>query len=340
MSWRNPDARHAGWGMDEYVQAIIDALDAVDGHPRQRRGAPARRLLRRHPGRRCCRRGPPRRQRRGRTGWPRLEPLLVTMLDQSRAGAVGALVDESAAEAAIAASARTGYLDGAARRGLRLAPARRPDLELLGEQLPARPRTGEVRHPVLERRHHADAAGLHRDFVRAAVNNASSSRAGLTMLGAEVDLDQITVDSYVVAGVADHICPWQSCYRSAQLLGGKTRSCCPPAATSQHWSTRRATRRPATRPATTLRLTRVTGKRSAATMTGSWWPDYAAWLAERSGAQVPAPGTLGSERYGAHRGRARQLRAGGVMRLCRRRRERRREQGRREHDWPREEDGA
>jgi polyhydroxyalkanoate synthase len=31
------------------------------------------------------------------------------------------------------------------------------------------------------------------------------------------------VDSYVVAGSADHICPWVNCYRSSQLLGGKVR---------------------------------------------------------------------------------------------------------------------
>ena len=30
VSWRNPDARHAGWGFDTYVQAILDALDATD----------------------------------------------------------------------------------------------------------------------------------------------------------------------------------------------------------------------------------------------------------------------------------------------------------------------
>ena len=27
----------------------------------------------------------------------------------------------------------------------------------------------------------------------------------------------------MVAGSADHICPWQNCYRSSQLLGGKVR---------------------------------------------------------------------------------------------------------------------
>ena len=43
------------------------------------------------------------------------------------------------------------------------------------------------------------------------------------MLGEPVDLSAITIDGYVVAGVADHISPWQACYRSAQLFGGHTR---------------------------------------------------------------------------------------------------------------------
>ena len=43
------------------------------------------------------------------------------------------------------------------------------------------------------------------------------------MLGSPVDLSKVDVDSYVVAGIADHLCPWQSCYRSTQLLGGDVR---------------------------------------------------------------------------------------------------------------------
>ena len=30
MSWRNPDARHAHWDFETYVQAVLDALDAVE----------------------------------------------------------------------------------------------------------------------------------------------------------------------------------------------------------------------------------------------------------------------------------------------------------------------
>ena len=29
-AWRNPDARHSKWNFDTYVQAVIDALDAVE----------------------------------------------------------------------------------------------------------------------------------------------------------------------------------------------------------------------------------------------------------------------------------------------------------------------
>src|SRR5204862_7820935 len=29
LSWRNPDARQAAWGLDTYVRAVLDALDSV-----------------------------------------------------------------------------------------------------------------------------------------------------------------------------------------------------------------------------------------------------------------------------------------------------------------------
>ncbi len=30
ISWRNPDARHSGWGLDTYVTAVLDALGGVE----------------------------------------------------------------------------------------------------------------------------------------------------------------------------------------------------------------------------------------------------------------------------------------------------------------------
>ena len=67
------------------------------------------------------------------------------------------------------------------------------------------------------------AAGLHRDFVRLALDNSLTHAGGLEVLGSAVDLQQVDVDSYIVAGVHDHIVPWQNAYRSTQLLGGEKR---------------------------------------------------------------------------------------------------------------------
>ena len=65
------------------------------------------------------------------------------------------------------------------------------------------------------------AAALHRDMVTMGLHNSLSTPGAVSMLGTPVDLNQVTTDAYVVAGIADHISPWQACYRSARLLGIK-----------------------------------------------------------------------------------------------------------------------
>jgi polyhydroxyalkanoate synthase len=292
MSWRNPDARHAAWGFDAYVEAVGEALSAAADIC----GAAAVHLLG------ACSGGilaslaaavdDGSRPRVASLG------LLVTMLDQSRSDAVGALVDESTAEAAIAASARKGYLDG--RRLAEVFAWLRPqDLiwnywannYLLGRE--------PARFDILA--WNADTtrmtAGLHRDFVRTAMANSLAEPGGLTVRGTEIDLAQVPLDAYVVAGAADHICPWQSCYRSSQLLGGKTRFVL---STSGHIAA--LVNPPGSKKSSYQVSDDVTADAaswpgSAATEQGSWWPDYAAWLAARSGGQGPAPAALGSDRF-------------------------------------------
>jgi hypothetical protein len=36
---------------------------------------------------------------------------------------------------------------------------------------------------------------------------------------------------------------------------------------------------------------------NAAVLSGAWWPDYTRWLAERSGARLPAPDSLGGGKF-------------------------------------------
>jgi len=306
MSWRNPDQRHADWGFDAYVQAIIDTVDAVAGIC----GADAVHLLGGCSGGILASIAAAVLAARSEAATPTATPapprlaslgLLVTMLDQSRTDAVGALVDETMANAAIAASARKGYLDG--RKLAEVFAWLRPgDLiwnywvnnYLLGRE--------PARFDILF--WNADTtrmtAGLHRDFVRAAAANSLARPGGLTVLGTEIDLAQVDLDSYVVAGVADHICPWQSCYRGSQLLGGKTRFVL---STSGHIAALVNPVNPAGKKkagyhaSDDITADAGTWLSTATAEQGSWWPDYDSWLAQRSGGQVPAPRDPGSDRF-------------------------------------------
>jgi polyhydroxyalkanoate synthase len=124
------------------------------------------------------------------------------------------------------------------------------------------------------------------------------------MLGTPVDLGTITVDSYVTAGIADHLCPWQACYRTTQLLGGESRFVL---STSGHIA---SLVNPPGNPKSTFQVAESNPADAekwlaqAETVPGSWWPDYMTWLGERSGEKVaassldgdvdelaPAPGT-------------------------------------------------
>ena len=136
-------------------------------------------------------------------------------------------------------------------------------------------------------------AGLHRDFLQLGVSNTLTRPGEVTMLGSPVDLSAIDRDSYLVAGITDHICPWQSCYRSTSLLGGSKRFVL---STSGHIA---AMVNPPGNDKARYQVAKDCPEdpagwlRRAETCHGSWWPDHVAWLAERCGAEEPAAAELG-----------------------------------------------
>jgi polyhydroxyalkanoate synthase len=290
ISWRNPDARHADWGLDTYVQAVLDALRAVE-----RIGASDRTALVGF-----CSGGiiaSITAAYLAGTGQPsRLTALGlgVTVLDNARAGVASALVDRRLAGAATAMSRRRGYLDGRALAEV-FAWLRPGDLiwnywvnnYLLGRKPPAFDilywNADTTRMP----------ARLHADFVDLAMENHLVTPGALTALGVPVDLSKVDVDAYIIAGVADHLTPWQNCYHSTQLLGGRSRFIL---STSGHIA---ALVNPPGNPKASYQTNNDNPAdprqwlEAAETRQGSWWPDLVAWLGERCGAEKPAPRRLG-----------------------------------------------
>src|SRR3954447_13013758 len=109
MSWRNPDERHADWGLDAYGQAVLDAMDAVERITGQEQvslqafcsGGIITSTLLAHLA------------ATGRLDRVAGLSLAVTVLDWQKAGTVSALMDEESVKAATEKSRRKGYLDGA-----------------------------------------------------------------------------------------------------------------------------------------------------------------------------------------------------------------------------------
>jgi poly[(R)-3-hydroxyalkanoate] polymerase subunit PhaC len=290
ISWRNPDTRHAKWDLDTYGQAILDAMDAaarITGSERTvLAGACSGGIIAAMVAAHLA--------HTGQQDRIAAFTLMVTVLDQAHAGLASAVIDERTARVAEAASRARGYLDGRSLAEV-FAWLRPNDLiwnywvnnYLLGKKPP----------PFDILYWNADTtrmtAGLHRDFLHLGAANALVSPGTATMLGSPVDLGAVDRDSYIVAGITDHICPWQSCYSSTQLLGGRSRFLL---STSGHVA---AMVNPPGNEKARYQLAKETPEdprewlRHAETGHGSWWPDYADWLAERCGEEQAAPAELG-----------------------------------------------
>jgi polyhydroxyalkanoate synthase len=297
VSWRNPDETHAHFDLDTYASAVLEARDAVAAMTK----APAVHLNAACSGGLITSGALGHLAAEGSLGDVASLTLFVSALDSARAGTAAAFTSRDVAAAAVAESARRGYVDGQALAGV-FAWLRPNDLVwnyvvnnyLLGKAPPAFDVLYWNQDTVRL------AAGLHRDFLRLALDNSLARPGGLTVLGSPVDLGAVDVDSYIVAGLNDHIVPWENAYQATQLLGGHSRFVLsrsghiqalvnPPSPDSR--SSYRVTEDHPEDPQAFLE--------SAPKVPGSWWPDYAEWLAARSGELKPAPKRLGGRGHRA-----------------------------------------
>jgi polyhydroxyalkanoate synthase len=294
ISWRNPDARHAHWGLDSYGRSVVEAMDATATIARSDQvalfalcsGGMLSSMVLGHLA------------ATGDLGRVAAFSLAVTVLDQARAGLPSALLSPQAAAAAVKRSQDKGYLDGRTLAEV-FAWLRPNDLiwnywvnnYLLGRA----PKAFDILYwnadPVRM------TAAVHRDFIELAVSNGLTRPGGARMLGSDLDLGKVDTDTYVVAGIADHLCQWQSCYRTTQLLGGDTTFVL---STSGHIA---SMVNPPGNPKGGFQTAPPDSGNppdaqewleSAVTMQGSWWDDYVVWLGERSGPLRTKPRRLGS----------------------------------------------
>ena len=293
LSWRNPDERHADWNFDTYVESVLEGLDAVEAIT----GTDATHVLGLCAGGATASIAVAHLAARGEMGRIAGLALGVTVIDNEHAGTTGAFVDRTTAAIALAESARKGYMSGKALAGV-FAWLRPNDLiwgyvvnnYLLGKDPPAFDvlfwNADTTRMP----------AGLHRDFMRLGLDNPLVRPGELSVLGTPIDLGKITADTYMVAGIGDHISPWQDAYRTVHLMGSKPRFVLsnaghiaamvnPPSEKASFYANRRN------------RASAEAWLGEASQQRGTWWDDFSDWLGERSGDERPAPRKLGGPAY-------------------------------------------
>lgn len=129
---------------------------------------------------------------------------------------------------------------------------------------------------------------LHMFYLRRFYGENALTNHNLTLGGVDIDLKKVKIPIYEQAGREDHIAPPASVYKGSKLFGGPVTFMLagsghiagvvnPPAAHKyMHWLNDRHPD------------TLQDWLADAVEHPGSWWPHWAGWLNERSGAMVPA----------------------------------------------------
>jgi polyhydroxyalkanoate synthase len=132
-------------------------------------------------------------------------------------------------------------------------------------------------------------AAMHSFYLRNMyMKNLLREPGGITLAGTPIDLSRVTIPLYFASAAEDHIAPWKSTYLGQRAMKGKARFVLagsghiagminPPSANKYgYWSNDK------------LPESADAWFAGAKQYEGSWWPDWARWLAANAGKQIPA----------------------------------------------------
>ncbi|WP_166358113.1 class II poly(R)-hydroxyalkanoic acid synthase [Pseudomonas akapageensis] len=295
VSWRNPTKAHREWGLSTYIDALKEAVDVVSAIT----GSKDINMLGACSGGITCTALLGHYAALGEKKVNALT-LLVSVLDTTLDSDVALFVDEQTLESAKRQSYQAGVLEG--RDMAKVFAWMRPnDLiwnywvnnYLLGNEPPVFDilfwNNDTTRLP----------AAFHGDLIELFKSNPLTRSGALEVCGTPIDLKQVTTDIYSLAGTNDHITPWKSCYKSAQLFGGKVEFVLSNSGHIQ--SILNPPGNPKARYMTNSEMSEGAEEwqDNSNKHTDSWWLHWQAWLGERSGKLKKTPANLGNKNFPA-----------------------------------------
>jgi len=296
VSWRNPGAADRDLGLEDYLDAIEQALDAVGEIVPGRRAHLAGYCLGGTMAAITAARDAAREQ-------PRLASLTLfaAELDFEEPGELSLFVDDSQISMLEDLMQEQGYLDGKQLAGAFMMLNSR---DLLWSKRTRNYLLGERDAPSDLMAWNADAtrlpARMHSQLLRGLYLGNDLAEGRFEAGGQPVALRDIRVPVFAVGTEWDHISPWRSVYKVNLLTdaevtfaltsgGHNVGIVSEPGRPARHFRcATRAERAPYVGP------DEWRGRTPA--REGSWWPAWQAWLAARSGAPEPAPQAGAPER--------------------------------------------
>jgi len=139
-------------------------------------------------------------------------------------------------------------------------------------------------------------AKMHSQYLRSCYLRNDFARGEFDVGGQKVNPAKVDIDTYVLSAVDDHIVPWISGYKTTQLLGGNNRFVLstsghiagivnPPGPKAKHWTNDNTPADP------------QEWMEDATLQNGTWWEDWAKWIARQGGPKVAPPRKVGSKDY-------------------------------------------
>jgi polyhydroxyalkanoate synthase len=140
-------------------------------------------------------------------------------------------------------------------------------------------------------------ARLHADFIALLQSNAFAAPGGVTIAGRPLDLADIDCDSFILGGTTDHITPWEGCYRTRRLLGGRSHFVLSSSGHVQSIVNPPGGKKSSYAINAGEHDTPESFKAGATLHEGTWWPHLSEWLAARSDPARRAPRAPGSRAH-------------------------------------------
>lgn len=220
---------------------------------------------------------------------------LTTQVDFSKAGDLSVFIDEAQLSALDEMMAEEGYLDGS--RMAAVFNMLRPK-DLIWPYVVNNYLLGKQPFPFDLLYWNSDSTRLpranHAFYLREFYHENALAKGAMTLAGQALDLGRIAIPVYELATREDHIAPAASVYIGARLFGGPVRYVLagsghiagvvnpPEKQKYQHWTGKKPNGKNA------KRATLDDWLAKAEEHPGSWWPDWAEWLGQKSGDKVPA----------------------------------------------------